>query len=243
MAIIGPADLPHVLKVESDPLKHRVLTAMGWPVVNVELDESQLEAIMRYAADWAATYLPIQSNFAYFYTQPLQGEYDLPDDAYWVESVDWDGIPGPRNAFFDVFGAEMFLFCAHTDVKILHKSGDLVKLDDWGDKDKIKTPLGNATPTLMKHEHDQYLVKVNYVSGNVICTPNTPIKTWPLDINNVIDGWKNAAELEPGDKLVTQYSNPEVTSVEIVDQGPTVSVASKWSCYYGCHEGEPVLLH
>lgn len=107
MAIIGPADLPVVLHVETNPIKNYVLAALGNPVVEIELLENQFETIIRTAGDFIAHYLPKEQKYAFFYTEPLQSEYDLPTDAYWVQEVNWD--PATTN-IGDIFGAESFLF-------------------------------------------------------------------------------------------------------------------------------------
>jgi len=107
MAIIGPEQLPAILKIDSDPIKMEVLSTLGHPVVNVELTEPQLEQAIRVTGDFIATYLPFEEKYAYFYTQPLVNEYDLPTDAYWIKDVKWDPATTRIN---DIFGAESFLF-------------------------------------------------------------------------------------------------------------------------------------
>ncbi len=107
MAIIGPADLPAVLKIDSTQIKSSVLASLGNPVVEVEILEQQFEIILRNAGDFIAHYLPKEERYGYFYTVPLQSEYDLPKDAYWVEECNWD----PATTHIgDIFGAESFLF-------------------------------------------------------------------------------------------------------------------------------------
>src|SRR4051812_15749078 len=107
MAIVGPADLPVVLQVNSDPLKKYVLSMLGNPVVEVELFEDQFETVLKTTGDFIAHYFPKEERLAYFYTKPLVGTYDLPNDAYWVREVTWD--PATTN-IGDIFGAESFLF-------------------------------------------------------------------------------------------------------------------------------------
>jgi hypothetical protein len=107
MAIIGPTQLPAVLKADSNPLKLRVLHHFGHPNVNVELTEDQLEEMLRVTGDFIVQYFPMEERYAYFYTQPLVEEYDLPADAYWVREIAWDPV---SNRIQDIFGAEMFLF-------------------------------------------------------------------------------------------------------------------------------------
>ena len=107
MAIIGPADLPVILKVPSDPIKKYVLSQLGHPVIQVEITEDQLETALKTTGDHIAHYFSKEQRLAVFNTQPLQSEYDLPDNAYWVQDVAWD----PAFTRLDlIFGAESFLF-------------------------------------------------------------------------------------------------------------------------------------
>jgi len=240
MAIIGPNDLPHVLKVDSNPLKLRVLHHFGYPNVNVELTEDQLEELLRVTGDFICQYFPMEERYAYFYTKPLVESYDFPADAYWIREVAWDPV---SNRINDIFGAEMFLFCFAAGFKAVRKDGMLVPIDEWEQKWQVKTPYGNKKLKLTKHEDDQYLVKVNYTSGSITCTPNQPIKTEGFSRDNSLDNWIVAAELKPGMKLVTQYASPEVTSIDIIPQGPTTTARTNVGCFYGCHEGEPIMVH
>jgi len=107
MAIISPTDLPKVLRVDSNPLKLRILHHFGHPNVRVELTEEQLEEMLRVVGDFIAQYFPKEERYAFFYTKPLVATYDLPEDAYWVREVGWDPVVTRIN---DIFSAEMFLF-------------------------------------------------------------------------------------------------------------------------------------
>jgi hypothetical protein len=107
MAIMGPADLPSIMKVRSEPMKKYILSKLGYPQVNVEIAEDQWETIWRVAGDFIASYFPREQKLAMFYTSPLQPTYPLPRDAYWVQSVNWDPV---TTRIDDVFGAESFLF-------------------------------------------------------------------------------------------------------------------------------------
>jgi hypothetical protein len=107
MAIMAPADLPSVLKVRSEPMKKYVLSKLGYPNVDVEIHEDQWETIFRVAGDFIAGYFPREQKLAMFYTTPLQSSYPLPQDAYWVQQVNWDPV---TTRIDDVFGAESFLF-------------------------------------------------------------------------------------------------------------------------------------
>lgn len=107
MAIIGPAQLPLVLRVPSEPVKFEILATLGHPQVHVELTEDQLEQIIRTTGDFIAQYFPLEERYAYFYTQPFVSEYPLPADAYWVREINWD----PATVRIgDIFSAESFLF-------------------------------------------------------------------------------------------------------------------------------------
>lgn len=107
MAIIGPADLPSVLKLNSDPIKKYVLTKMGHPVVEVEISEDQFETVLRTAGDFISGYFPREQKLAVFYTNPLQPLYPLPSDAYWVQEVAWDPV---TTSLVDIFSAESYLY-------------------------------------------------------------------------------------------------------------------------------------
>lgn len=107
MAIIGPENLPLVLKVDSNPLKFHAISTLGHPVVMVELMEPQFEQVLKSTGDFIAQYFPLEEKYAFFMTQPLQAEYPLPPDAYWIRNVKWD----PATTRIDnIFGAESFLF-------------------------------------------------------------------------------------------------------------------------------------
>lgn len=107
MAILGPADLPVVLRVPNEPMKKYALTKMGYPNVEVEITEDQWESLYKVSGDWIAGYFPREQKLAVFYTQPLVPTYPLPADAYWVQEVSWDPV---TTRIDDVFGAESFLF-------------------------------------------------------------------------------------------------------------------------------------
>lgn len=107
MAIIAPADLPSIMKVRSEPMKKYVLSKLGHPVTEVEMTEDQWETIFRVAGDFIAGYFPREQKLGLFWTSPLQSTYPLPEDAYWVQEVNWDPV---TTRIDDVFGAESFLF-------------------------------------------------------------------------------------------------------------------------------------
>lgn len=107
MAIIAPADLPSILKVRSEPMKKYVLSKLGYPVIDVEIQEDQWETIFRVSGDFISGYFPREQKLSVFWTTPLRTTYPLPSDAYWVQSVSWDPVTARID---DVFGAESFLF-------------------------------------------------------------------------------------------------------------------------------------
>lgn len=107
MAIMAPADLPAILKVRSEPMKKYVLSKLGFPAVEVEIHEDQWETIFKVSGDFIAGYFPREQKLGVFWTTPLKSTYPLPQDAYWVQSVNWDPV---TTRIDDVFGAESFLF-------------------------------------------------------------------------------------------------------------------------------------
>lgn len=106
MAILGPADLPSIMKVRSEPMKKYVLSKLGYPNVDVELEESQWENVWRVAGDFIAQYFPREQKLGVFWTQPLKSTYPLPKDAYWVQQVNWDAV---TSRIDDLFGATAYL--------------------------------------------------------------------------------------------------------------------------------------
>lgn len=107
MAIIGPKQLPLVLKVDSNPLKRDISHRLGHPHVLVELNDAHYETSLRRIGDFVAEYFPLEEKYAFFMTQPLQAEYPLPEEAYWIRDVKWDPA---TTRIDDIFGAESFLF-------------------------------------------------------------------------------------------------------------------------------------
>jgi hypothetical protein len=107
MAIVGPRDLPVVLKLNSDPMKAYVMAQLGSPAVAVEVSEDQFEIALRTTCDFICGYFPREQKLALFYTQPLVATYPMPEDAYWIQEVQWDPV---TTRIDDVFGAESFLF-------------------------------------------------------------------------------------------------------------------------------------
>lgn len=107
MAILSKQQLPVILKVDSNPLKLHALNSLGHPVVLVELIEQQMEEVLRSTGNFIAHYFALEERYAFFMTQPLQAEYPIPEDAYWIRNVSWDPS---TTRLDDIFGAESFLF-------------------------------------------------------------------------------------------------------------------------------------
>lgn len=160
MAIIGPAQLPIVLRVPSDPLKMEVMSTLGHPTVMVEITEPQLEQAIRVTGDFIAQYFPLQGKYAYFETQPLVSSYPLPPDAYWVKDVKWDPA---TTRIGDIFGAET----GCVDQKI-----DLpTKTKRWGD-----IRVGEKLPS--------FDIRGNFVEATVIAKKFTTKKLFKVIAGN-----------------------------------------------------------
>lgn len=106
MAIIGPSDLPVVLKVPSDGMKKYILTSLGFPTVDVELTEDQMEVILRNTGDFISGYFPQEQRYTWFMTRPMTTTYPMPQGAYWITDVQWD--PMSTNVS-DIFGVDYYL--------------------------------------------------------------------------------------------------------------------------------------
>lgn len=241
MAIIGPDDLPAILKVDSTEIKKYVLNQLGHPVTSVELTEDMMETALRTSGDFIAHYFPKEERLAFFHTTPLQGTYDLPEDAYWLREVSWDPA---TTRIGDIFGAESFLFCMGEDLKILNSDGELIEINQWDDS-LAMTPFGNRKVRFDYHEENQDLLNIIYGDdnggGELMCTPNHPVKIG--GINDMIDGWVTAEELKVGDEVVGVNGNYVVGSIECAG-GPTYSVYAVGAhCFYGCCDGHPILIH
>lgn len=238
MAITGPDDLPAVLKIDSEPIKKYVLTKLGHPTVEVELSEDQFETILRTSGDFIAHYLPKEQKLAYFYTQPLKSSYDMPEDAYWVQEVQWDPV---TTRIGDVFGAESYLFCFADSTNIIRSDGEHINISKWLPEYMAKTPFGDRYLRLERHDEPQSLVRILYKDGSIECTPNHPFKTNGLD--DIISDWECAADCIDHD-LVTIDGSTKCNKVEYIEQGPTTTVYALGAhCFYACMNGVPVLVH
>ena len=235
MAIIAPADLPSILKLRSEPMKKYVLSKMGYPHTEVEISEDQWEVIFKVAGDFIAGYFPREQKLSVFWTSPLRSTYPLPEDAYWVQSVNWDPV---TTRIDDVFGAESFLFCVSDDFKILDKYGSLQPVRDWKKNWKASTPYGPSTLQIKRHVNERMLPKVRiYYDGGIVEATNNHV----LQCNSK---WREFGEVKIGDKLTGIKNKIGVHNVEIFDSKDAIGLRSnKTGCYYGCIEGSPILIH
>lgn len=236
MAILGPADLPSIMKIRSEPMKKYVLSKLGFPQIDVEIEESQWEVIWRVAGDFIASYFPREQKLHMFYTSPLKPTYPFPKDAYWIQSVNWDPV---TTRIDDVFGAESFLFCLAPSFKVLDKDGKLQPLGDWGDHWKAKTPFGNKKLKIVNRVVNRDLPKIRlHYSGGVIEATSNHVLAVPGD------KWREFSEIVVGDKLCGVENTIDVHNIEQFFSRDAISVRAQGAgCYYGCEEGEPVLLH
>lgn len=237
MAIIGPPDLPAVLKVPSDPIKFEVMSTLGHPVVMVELTEPQLEQAIRVTGDFIANYFPYEERYAYFNSQPLVNEYDLPTDAYWVKDVKWNPA---TTRIGDIFGAESFLFCFPKATKVLDKDGSLQDVREWKQDWKAKTPFGPKAINIFKRKSKniQPAQQLVHQAGSLVSTINHPI----FCSNKKI--WMNNDQFSTGDCL--RGINGDRQVLEIKQGGMVDSFAidvPRAQCLYVGYEGEPVLVH
>lgn len=239
MAITGPSELPHVLKVDSDPMKKYVLSKLGHPVVEVEVTEDQWETVLKVTGNFIAHYFSKEQMFAVFYTNPLQSDYDLPNNAYWIQEVAWDPV---TTKIDQIFGAESFLFCFAPYFRILRNDNNLIAVENWKDEYKCVTPYGDKKISIKRHDHKQPIVEIRYEGGSLCCTPNHPIK---LNDDISLENWQIASEVEVGDKLVSTRGISEVIAINNFDVSYTHSIVVPSShCFYGCHYGHyPVLVH
>lgn len=237
MSIMGPDQLPVVLKIDSDPIKMEVLSTLGHPTVMVELQEPQLEQAIRTTGDFISTYLPFEEKLYYFYTNPLQNDYDLPPDSYWIKDVKWDPA---TTRIGDIFGAESFLFCFPKLTKILDKDHALQDIREWKTNWKAKTPYGSRRINIFKRisRNIQPARQIIYDTGKVVSTINHPV----FCVNR--NSWINNEHVQIGDFVRGTNNDRKVNSV--VDGGMIESYAidvPRAQCLYVCLEGEPILAH
>jgi hypothetical protein len=91
-----------IFRVSSDPIKRYVLGKLGHPHVRVEINDDQLNDIIRVGASFIAQYFEGEQRLAVFNTVPLQSTYPMPSDAWIVQNVDWDPFVGTIADVFDI---------------------------------------------------------------------------------------------------------------------------------------------
>ena len=232
MAIISPTDLPTVLRVASDPMKAYVLAKMGYPSCEVEITEQQFEIVLRVTGDFISGFFPREQRLKVFYTTPLQSTYPMPEDAYWIQQVNWD----PVSRLNDIFSAESYLFCHPGGTKLLTTKGfkECEKIYD-DPTVRLITPFGPRKPRMRWNEIEQPVQILKTEHDAVICTPNHPVN---LDgkFRMAIVGFPGLHLLDSNDK-----------QIEIVDRGRTKtpgtwSVETSSGCYYVSATGKNAFL-
>lgn len=237
MAITTSDQLPCILKVDSNPLKQHVLSQLGYPIVNVELAEQQLEQVLRSTGDFVARYYPLERRFAYFNTIPLQSEYPVPDDAYWIQSVSWD----PATTRIDeIFGAEAFLFSFVGGSILLTDKGPMQceecyeKLEN-GDNIKLVSPFGNKKPRMRWNERQQPITVLQTEHDYVASTPNHPV--------SCNSKFKMAGKCNIEESLVNSRDKQnKIINKGLVQTSGTWSIQTSSGCFYISSKGEEFYL-
>lgn len=234
--ITQPQDAPVVLKLDrSDPIKLYVLHQLGHPHVKVELSDDQLESAIRTTCDFITGYFPREQRLASFYTTPLQSTYPLPSDAYWVVEVQWDPFAASID---DLFGMAPVLMCLSPDFKVLAKDGSLQPLGGWEKHWRVQTPYGPSQLLVKKRENERALpkVRIEYDGGIVEATSNHI-----LEVNG---DWAEFHQAEAGHSLAGLSGSRIIQSTSTFESTDAVAAKAVGAgCYYGCLEGEPVLIH
>jgi len=229
MAILGPSDLPLVLKVESNPLKLLAIKELGHPVVLVELMEPQFECELQRIGDFIAEYFPLEERFAFFMTQPLQAEYPLPEDAYWIRSVSWDPA---TTRIDDIFGAESFLFSFGPGTLLFSRNGE-ISCEDLSKQinPTIKTPFGFRKIQIRWNERKQSAITIKTDKDSLTCTFNHPVK---------INGdYIPASDCKFGDKLESMNGKSrKIIDIQKMNIDGSWSIKSPVGCYYASSKGE-----
>lgn len=91
-----------MFRINSEPIKRYILHRLGHPHVRVEINDDQLNDIIRVGASFIAQYFEGEQRLAVFNTVPMQSAYAMPSDAWMVQSVDWDPFIGSLADVFDV---------------------------------------------------------------------------------------------------------------------------------------------
>jgi len=232
MAIISPADLPVVLKVDSDPLKRYVLAKLGFPNVDVEISEQQMEIVLRNTGDFISGYFPREQKMAVFYTTPLVSTYPMPEDAYWIQEVSWDPV---TTRIDDVFGAESFLFSFAGGTQLLTVDGPKTCEEVFDAKTKLITPFGSREPRLRWNERKQPVQILKTENDFLICTPNHPV--------NINSKFRMAIEGFPGLRLLdSDDKQPKIIDRDRSQTSGTWSVTTDNGCFYASASGKEFYL-
>lgn len=224
MAIIGPPNLPVIMKLQSDPIKFWVLSALGHPNVLVELTEAQLEQSISVTADFIAQYYPREQKYAYFYTKPLESTYSLPEDAYWVQNVVWDPA---TTRIGDIFGAESFLFSFGGGSILLTNEGAMTCEECYEKRDNIKlmTPFGWRKPVMRWNKKKQPVLVMKTNRDFMVCTPNHPVS---CNSEMVM-----ANKCKIGDKLINSNDGfDEIIDIVNLETNGTWSIKTKTGGIY-----------
>lgn len=233
MAIIGPADLPVVLKLHSNPMKSYVLAQLGHPAVAVEISEDQFEIALRTTCDFISGYFPREQKLAVFYTEPLKPTYSMPDDAYWIQEVQWDPV---STRIDDVFGAESFLFSMPGGSQLLTTKGSKSCEEVAADKKlKLITPFGPRRPLMRWNARKQPIQVIQMKNDYLACTPNHPI--------NIDNKFRMAIVGFPGLHLLdSDDKQPEIIGRNRVYTEGTWSVVTSSGCFYASAIGKQFYL-
>jgi hypothetical protein len=233
MAIIGPRDLPVVLKVNSDPLKAYALAQLGFPAVDVEITEQQFELALRVTGSFIAGYFPREQRLAVFYTQPLVPTYPMPEDAYWIQEVAWNPV---TTRIDDVFGAESFLFCWVGGTYLLTTKGPKTCEEIYKDpKARLVTPFGPRKPKMHWNAKKQPVQLIKTENDILACTPNHPVHI-EGKFRMAITGFPGLHLLDSNDKKV------EITDYDRLQTNGTWSISTSSGCFYASGLGKRMCL-
>lgn len=206
MAILGPSELPLVLKADSNPLKALAIKELGHPVVLVELMEPQFECELRRVGDFVAEYFPLEERFAFIMTQPLQAEYPLPDDAYWIRSISWDPA---TTRIDDIFGAECQF--AETEISTVNNGRVPIKEIEVGETIFSYDYDGRLTEsTVLAKKHSGYKKCFEITTCN-----NKSIIASAEHRFYTDSGWKKLADINHEDRLYTSDGNIKKSASDI----------------------------
>ncbi len=233
MAIIGPNDLPVVLKVSSNPMKSYVLAQLGHPAVAVEISEDQFEIVLRVTGDFISGYFPREQKIKLFYTQPLVATYPMPDDAYWIQEVQWDPV---TTRIDDVFGAESFLFSIPGGTNLLTTKGPKTCEEVFQDPNvRLVTPFGPRKPLMRWNERKQPIQVMRTEGDYLACTPNHPV--------NIDYKFRMAICGFIGLKLLDSNDKPrEIIDRDRVKTNGTWSISTRSGCFYASALGKKFFL-